>query len=100
MQLEIITATATINFSGGCSQTIATTVVEVGDLPNLTMQVLPTNICLNESVTGTATSDIPNTQFIWFFESINSPLDGGIGTTSSTPYTYEDQWQTPFEVFW
>jgi gliding motility-associated-like protein len=93
------TATATINFSGGCSQTIATTVVEVGDLPNLTMQVLPTNICLNESVTGTATSDIPNTQFIWFFESINSPLDGGIGTTSSTPYTYEDQWQTPFEVF-
>jgi gliding motility-associated-like protein len=93
------TATATINFNGGCNQTIAVTQIEAGDLPNLTMNVQPGEICLNEGVTGTATSDIPGTQFIWYFESLNAPTDGGIGTTSVTPYFYEDQWQVPFEVY-
>ena len=90
--------TATINFSGGCSQTITSTQVQAGDLPTLTANVTPIDICLNESVTGSATSNIPGTQFNWYFESPRGFLNGGIGSTSNVTYLYEFEWATPFEV--
>ncbi|MEZ5003501.1 MAG: PKD domain-containing protein [Chitinophagales bacterium] len=91
-------ATATVNFSGGCSQSVASLAIEVGDKPNLTMNVTPDNICINESVSGTATSDIPGTQFDWYFESPGGYYNGGIGTSSNVTYNYEDEWAQPFDV--
>ncbi|MEZ5008871.1 MAG: PKD domain-containing protein [Chitinophagales bacterium] len=92
-------ATATVNFSGGCAQSQALLAIEVGDQPNLTMNVTPTNICINETVAGTATSNIPNTQFDWYFESPGGYFNGGMGTTSNVSYQYEDEWAQPFEVW-
>lgn len=94
----VYTATATLNFTGGCGSVTTSVNIFAGEKPNLTASITPDNICLNEEVFGTATSDLPNTQFDWYFEPPGGYVDGGIGTTSDAPYLYEDEWQQPWEV--
>lgn len=88
----IDTGTHTITLTINNGESTATKTVRVGLKPSLTASVTPTNICLNELVTGTATSDYPQTEFTWLFESPSGFVNGGIGSTSIATYTYEDQW--------
>jgi len=92
------TVTADVTFSGGCNSASTSIQVEVGDFPTLTADITPDEICLNEEVLGTGTSNLPNTEFIWYFEPPGGIVNTGFGTTSIAPYNYEDEWQQPWTV--
>lgn len=92
------TVTATVTLDGGCSVAPIQQEITVGELPTISANVDKTDLCLNETISGTATSSVPNTQFDWYFESSGGYVNGGIGTSSSVNYIYEDEW-TNYEVF-
>jgi len=92
------TATVCLTFSGGCVADCDFLPVEVGDIPTLTATIMPLDICLNENVVGNATSNLPNTEFNWYFEPPGGFVYGGIGMSSNEGYTYESEWQQPWNV--
>ena len=92
------TVTVDLTFDNGCAPASNSILVEVGDPPTLTADITPFNICLNEHVTASATSDIPSTEFTWYFEPPGGMVYGGIGGASNVGYTYEDEWQQPWTV--
>ena len=92
------TVTADVTFNGSLDPITISKVVEVGELPSLTAEVLPGDVCINECVFGSATSDILNTEFSWYFEAPGSYVNGGVGLQSAVGYCYTDEWQQPITI--
>jgi len=94
------TVTANVTFTGGggggCNSATATVPVKVGDFPTLTADVTPPSLCIHEAVVDNVTSDLPGTDFLWYFEPPRGFVDGGTGTSSTVNYTYENEWQQPW----